>query len=109
MIEPHDTYMAETIALAERILSESFGSAVRLDTASQLDGSDRSHVFRLSLLEGPPDAPANVIVKRAAVGDDETYDPNAAAFPAPAWRLFNDWAGLQFLGHVAGSNPLAPR
>ncbi len=109
MTEAHELYVAETISIVERTLSASFGSAVRLDTALQLDGSDRSHVFRLSLLEGPPDAPASVIVKRAAVGNDESYDPNAAAFPAPAWRLFNDWAGLQFLGHVAGSDPLAPR
>jgi hypothetical protein len=101
--------VAETITLAERSLSASYGSVVRLDSAPALDGSDRSHVFRLSLLEGPPDAPTSVIVKRAAVGDDETYDPNAAAFPAPAWRLFNDWAGLQFLARVAPSDPIAPR
>jgi hypothetical protein len=109
MTGAHEAYVAETIARTERILSSSFGSVVRLDTAPRLDGSDRSHVFRMNLLEGPADAPASVIVKRAAVGDDETYDPNAPAFPAPSWRLFNDWAGLQFLGHIAPSDPLAPR
>lgn len=81
---------------------------MRLDTAPRLDGSDRSHVFRMSLLEGPLDAPASVIVKRAAVSNDERYDANATAFPAPAWRLFNDWAGLQFLSIVAPFDPLAP-
>ena len=105
----HDAYVTETITLTERILSASFGRVVRLDSAPRLDGSDRSHVFRLSLLDGPSDAPTSVIVKRAAVGDDETYDPTAAAFPAPAWRLFNDWAGLQFLAQVAPADPLAPR
>jgi hypothetical protein len=95
--------------LAERSLSASFGSVVRLDSAPALRGSDRSHVFRLSLLEGPSDAPASVIVKRAAVGEDETYDPAAGTYPAPAWRLFNDWAGLQFLARVTPSDPLAPR
>jgi hypothetical protein len=109
MTVPHESYVAETIAIAEQTLSASFGSVVRLGSALGLDGSDRSHVFRLSLLEGPADAPASVIVKRAAVEDGETYDPNAAVFPAPAWRLFNDWAGLQFLGHAAPSVPLAPR
>ncbi len=109
MTGAQDAYVAETTALTERVLSASFGSVVRLDTAPRLDGSDRSHVFRLRLLEGPPDAPTSVIVKRAAVGDDQPYDPNATAFPAPAWRLFNDWAGLQFLALVAPSDPLAPR
>lgn len=109
MTRAHEEYVAETIALTERILEASLGSVVRLATAPRLDGSDRSYVFRLQLLEGPPHAPTSVIVKRAAVRDDETYDPNAAAFPAPAWRLFNDWAGLQFLSHVAPSDPLAPR
>lgn len=109
MIQPTESYIAETRTLAERILSTSLGSAVRLDTPAPLDGSDRSDVFRLRLYAGPADAPASVIVKRAAVGDGEKYDPSAAAFPAPAWRLFNDWAGLQLLGQVAGGDPLAPR
>jgi hypothetical protein len=82
---------------------------VRLVAAPQLDGSERSHVFRMRLVEGSAHAPTSVIVKRAAVGSDEIYDPTAGAFPAPAWRLFNDWAGLAFLDQVAGSNPIAPR
>jgi hypothetical protein len=106
---PNESYVTETIELAEHILSASLGSAVRLGAAPQLDGSDRSHVFRLSVLDGPADAPASVIVKRAAVEPNETYDPDASAFSAPAWRLFNDWAGLQFLSDVSGSEPLAPR
>lgn len=109
MAEAPDAYLTKTIALAERVLSASLGSRVHLDSTPQLDSSDRSHVFRLCLLEGPPDAPASVIVKRAVVGDDENYDPSAAAFLTPAWRLFNDWAGLQFLSDVAGFDPIAPR
>ena len=33
-----DAYVAETITLTERILSASFGSVVRLDSAPQLQG-----------------------------------------------------------------------
>src|SRR3712207_6357984 len=109
MTVPHEAYVTETIAHAERTLAASFGSAVRLGSAPQLGGSDRSHVFRLEVLEGPPEVPASVVVKRAAVSGDETYDPDASTFLAPAWRLFYDWAGLQFLGQVAGAVPLAPR
>jgi hypothetical protein len=63
----------------------------------------------MRLIEGPAHAPTSAIVKRAAVGNDEIYDPSGGAFPAPAWRLFNDWAGLAFLDQVAGSTPIAPR
>ena len=109
MTIPYESYLTETIAIAERILSASFGSGVRLQAAPQLDGSDRSHVFRMRLVEGSAHAPPSVIVKRATVGNDESYDPNAGAFTAPAWRLFNDWAGLAFLDQIAGSDPIAPR
>ena len=43
------SYVAETLAIAERMLSASFGSTVHLDPAAPLDGSDRSQVFRLHL------------------------------------------------------------
>jgi hypothetical protein len=109
MTDAHKMYVTETVVLAERVLAAYLGSPVRLGSAPQLESSERSHVFRLTLLDGPADAPTSIIVKRATVGEDETYDPDAAAFPAPAWRLFNDWAGLQFLGHVAPADPLAPR
>jgi hypothetical protein len=48
-------------------------------------------------------------VKRAAVGGDELLCPRCRALPAPEWRLYNDWAELASLEHVAGPDPLIPR
>jgi tRNA A-37 threonylcarbamoyl transferase component Bud32 len=49
-----------------------------------------------------------VIIKRAMAAGHDTYDPDASS-PGPAWRLFNDWAGLQFLSQLADGPPPSPR
>ena len=85
----------ETVAIVERILSEAFGGMVRIETEDGLGGSDRSNVFRCNVLLGPSDTPKSVIVKQALTHGDEIYDPDSTE--GPSWRLFNDWAGSQFL------------
>jgi hypothetical protein len=100
---------AETQHIAEQLLAAAPAGPMRLEPDVELDGSDRSHVYRFRVIDGLPDAPASVIVKRAALGEGEIYDLDASMFPAPAWRLYNDWAGLQFLTHVAPDRLLAPR
>ena len=57
--------LVETTAIAEELLSAALGGPVRLDTAAPVEGRD--YVFRFTVLEGPADAPARVIVKRARV------------------------------------------
>ena len=76
-------------AAAERILSERWGGAVRLGVPEALQ--ERATVMRLPVLDAPAGAPAAVVLKRAR--PDEPYDPDAPGFPAPAWTLFNHWAG----------------
>ncbi len=93
----------ETVATVERILSEAFGGMVRIETEDGLGGSDRSNVFRCNVLEGPSDTPKSVVVKQALAHGDEVYDPDSTE--GTAYRLFNDWAGLQFLSDI----PVAPR
>lgn len=88
---------------AESILAEMFGGRVRLGEGEELRGSARSRVLRFPVLEGPGVAPESVIVKHT---NSETfaYEPGNEA----AWRLFNDWASLQFLGQVDASEPFVP-
>ncbi len=93
-------------SVTERVLTGTFNGAVRLDNGEPLDASPRSTVYRYAAREGPRGTPASVIVKRAG-GEDETYDPDAADGPAP--RLFNEWAGLQFLDHLGGEHSPAAR
>jgi hypothetical protein len=96
------------IPAVETIIAARFGGPLRLAEATDLRSSDRSNVLRLELLDGPPGAPASVIVKQAAGDEGETFDPDNQALFAPAWRLFNDWSALAFLGQVAGDLALFP-
>jgi hypothetical protein len=109
MTSPNEQRAIEALRAAERALATASIGPVRLELDAELGGSERSHVFRFRVGDGPPQAPRSVIAKRAAIGEDEIYDPDASGFPAPAWRLYNDWAGLQFLTQVAADTPLAPR
>ena len=59
------------------------------------------------MVDGPSTAPASVIVKRPAPGDE--YAPDAADPSNAARVLLTDWTGLQFLQEVAGDVLLAPR
>jgi hypothetical protein len=101
------TPFEETRAAAERVLSDAWRGAVKLEGDEGLGGSNRSNVYRFSVKEGPENGSESVVVKRAAGVGQESYDPGATQ--GPAWRLFNDWAGLQFLTEVAGANSPAPR
>ena len=97
----------ETIALAEKLLSETFGGCIRLDDGDDLGGSKRSLVYRFKILDGPGDAPASVIVKQAHSTADAAYQPDSPTLPA--WTLFNDWASLQFLNQLPNVEKLAPQ
>ncbi|MBI1928882.1 phosphotransferase [Candidatus Poribacteria bacterium] len=103
----NDKHNSEIVATVEKVLSEAFGGKARLEAQDGLGGSDRSHVLRCNVLEGPANVPASVVVKQAIAGGDEVYNPDSPE--GPAWRLFNDWAGLQFLSEVAGDASPAPR
>jgi hypothetical protein len=92
-------------AIAERLLSARFGGPIRLGDSESLE--ERTTVYRLPILDGPPETPGSIVVKQAP--PDQPYDPDARGFPAPAWFLFNHWAGLHFLSQVAGDGTLTPR
>lgn len=98
----------ETIALAEKLLSEAFGGTVRVDEGDDLGGSNRTQVYRFRVLEGPGDVPATVIVKQAHSTTDAVYHPDTATIPA--WTFLNEWASLQFLSRVAAHEvPFGPK
>ncbi len=99
-----DTHLlSATKAMAENILSATFGGPIRLGEGSDLGGSNRSLVLRFPLQDGPDSVPGSVIVKRAISAD---FDPDT--LNEPVWLLFNDWASLQFLSEVAPSEHVAP-
>jgi hypothetical protein len=96
----------ETQPAAEQLLSSTWGEEVKLEAGESLGGSNRSHVLRYKFAKAPSNAPETVVVKHAVASGGETYDPDATQ--GAAWRLFNDWAGLQFLTQCFGASEDMP-
>lgn len=90
----------------EQLLSANLAGRVRLDQGNLLD--DRSHVARFQVLDGPAHAPASVIAKGWRSWNEMKYDPESDIPRSPSMRLFDDWAGLQFLNKVMGKVSPAP-
>ncbi|HZR43478.1 MAG TPA: hypothetical protein VFB12_25415 [Ktedonobacteraceae bacterium] len=100
----------ETVSTAKGLLEQQFGGPVRLGEGHNLRGSNRSKVYRFSVLDGPSGTPTSVIVKQAHSTADAVYDPNKPGLIA--WTFFNEWASLQFLSHLideATGLPFSPR
>ena len=100
-----ETALPELATAVEALLTASLGASVRLDGGAALSGRD--HVFRFVVLDGPPQAPASVIVKRPRLSNGATFDADELEGAAP--NLFNDWAALQYLSEATGDEPVAPR
>src|SRR5690242_4985140 len=107
MARPKTQASQHTIALAEKLLAETFGSGIRLDAGDDLGGSNRSLVYRFHVLEGPENAPSSVIVKQAHSTANAVYQPDSSTIPA--WTFFNDWASLQFLSQLPNDVKLSPQ
>jgi hypothetical protein len=99
--------MNEMITVVEKLLSERFEGKVRLGGAEELRSGGHSKVSRFSVLEGPQCAPQSVIVKQmVALERDGQY---SSPPDGPARRLYNEWAGLQFLTEISGGASPTPR
>ena len=77
MPKPKMPASLETITIAEKLLSEAFGGRVRLNEEDDLGGSNRTQIYRFSVIEGPGDVPATVIVKQAHSTADAIYNPDS--------------------------------
>jgi hypothetical protein len=95
------------ITVVEKLLSERFEGKIRLDAAEEIRSGGRSRVSRFRVIEGPQCAPQSVIVKQAVAVGREVYNPDTP--DGPAWRLFNEWAGLRFLTETSGGASPTPR
>lgn len=96
----------EIVRTAAEILKDTLGHPIRLEFAQRLkDGY--SSVYRLCLLEAPPQSPQSVIVKQIKNRNTafDTFGPRLN----PPQRFFNEWAALQFLPEVMKDDSPAPR
>ncbi len=98
----------QTIAVAqtaERVLAGIWGEAVHFGDAVPLTAPERKNlVLRCHLIEAPSGAPATVVVKQAGMRGYDADDPTS-----PAWLLFNEWAGEQFVSRLSGDPFVGPR
>ncbi|MFV2069988.1 MAG: hypothetical protein ACC645_23730, partial [Pirellulales bacterium] len=102
----NDGKYAELLASAERVLTDRWGAALRLGDVQRLSEPRRRNLLlRCGVLEGPPQAPSSVILKRARRRRYDPDDPNSR----PAVGLFRDWAGLEFLGSLGPELKACPK
>lgn len=99
--------LPEAKPAAERLLSELWGDKISLGQDESLGGSDRSKVYRFLVLSDSAGLPKSITVKQAGELSHESYDPDVPE--GPAWRLFNEWAGLQFLTELTGADTPTPK
>lgn len=94
----------------EQMMSTALDQEIRLGSVTT-QPSNHGLVARFPLLNSPPNAPSSIIVKQVSSTFESPYDPDANE--GPAWELFNEWAGYQFLNAMTvdqpDSSPLAPR
>ena len=83
----------------EQMLGDVLGGTVRLGGGEALGSSNRSGVYRFSVLWGPDGAPESVVVKQGKI--EETRGSTVG--------LFNEWAGTRFLAEMGGHEPIGPR
>lgn len=99
-----DRKRAISFKAATDLLIRKFGPDVRLE----IDGNAVGGVtYPCQLLGGPEGAPSFVFLKRARPGAG-TFNPLDTDPQGPSCRLFNDWAGLQFMNFLFSGDPCAP-
>ena len=107
MAETPEQKLEADLAIAENVLSTRFGNQIQLAFGEKEGLSGRTYVHRLNVVQGAPEVPQSLIMKQARAGEDQPYDPDAIG--GPASRLFDEWAGLQFLNDVCTDPLPAPR
>jgi hypothetical protein len=100
-------------AAAERVLTQTFGGPIRLEEPQGVwvyPDECRITIQRAAVREGPPEAPATVIIKR--IHGDDPYDPcdlrlaGCGFYDATtAWRLITEWTATRFLSRFAFDPP----
>ncbi len=103
--ESPDSY-EELRCAAERLLSSRFRATLAVDSVQRMSEPGRRNLLlRCRLSQGPTEAPATVVLKRAR---QHRYDPDDVRSRS-AVGLLRDWAGLEFLNGLGGEFLAVPR
>lgn len=98
--------MGAPLSLIERSLSRSLKHEIRLAKCTQFK---KKHIFRCWVADGPSSLPEVFLVKMARHTEREPYNPELDCVGSPAWKFFNEWAALQFLGEIHSPQTISPK
>ena len=94
------------LSLIEKSLSNSFKYEIRLAKCTKFK---KNRIFRCWVADGPSYLPEVLLVKMARQTKHEPYNRERDCIGSSAWKLFNEWAALQFLSKIGGDKPIAPK
>ena len=90
----------------EKSLSSSLKHEVRLAKCTKFK---KKRIFRCWVADGPSALPKVFLVKMARHTKREPYHPKSDCVGSPAWKFFNEWAALQFLGEIDSTQTISPK
>ncbi len=90
----------------ENSLSSSLKHEIRLTKCTRFK---KNRIFRCWVADGPSSLPEVFLVKMARHTKREPYNPKSDCVGSPAWKLFNEWAALQFLGEIDSTQTISPK
>ena len=94
------------VSRIEKSLSSSLKHEIRLAKCTKYK---KKRIFRCWVADGPSSLPKVFLVKIARHTKREPYNPKSDCVGSPAWKLFNEWAALQFLGEIDSSQTISPK
>ena len=98
--------MNTPLSRIEESLSSSLKYEIRLAKCTKFK---KKHIFRCWVADGPSSLPEVFLVKMARHTKRESYNPKSDCVESPAWKLFNEWATLQFLSEIDNTQTISPK
>src|SRR5215207_9135654 len=95
------------VATAATTLATTFTTTLRLLPIATF--AYQPHIIRCQVQGAAADLPVTVVIKQARNRGEQIYHPDDPSFWSLAYRLFNDWAGAQFLQAVSPVDRFGPR
>ncbi len=98
--------MDAPLPLIEKSLSRSLKYEIRFAKCTKFK---KKRIFRCWVADGPSSLPEVFLVKMARNTEREPYNRESDCVGSPAWKLFNEWAALQFLDKIDRTRTLVPQ
>ena len=95
-----------SLSLIEKSLSRTLKYEIRLAKCTKFK---KKRILRCWVADGPSFLPEVFLVKMARHTAHEPYNPKSDCVGSSAWKLFNEWAALQFLSQIDSTRTLAPQ